>query len=170
MRLVLLGGAPGVGKSAVARAVLARHAGPVGSAPLLQWVDVDALWMHQPWRVDGAMRALVASNLGAVLTGAAGAGVEVALVTWTFHTEELRDVVRGACPASSSTTVQLVAQEAAWRQRFSADPARGAPDAFYEQRYAAAQAAARDADVVVDTTGRTIDACADDVGRVTLSR
>lgn len=161
MRLVLLGGAPGVGKSAVARAVLTHHQGPPGSAPLLQWVDVDALWLHQPWRVDPAMRALVAANLRAVLGGAAAAGVEVALVTWTFHTAELRRVVVDAAPPGCLVRwVQLVAAEEVWRARFEADGDRTGIDEFYEQRYRAAQAEAEHADAVVDTSHSQVRAVA----------
>lgn len=171
MRLVLLGGAPGVGKSTAARTVLTHHQGAPGSAPLLQWVDVDALWLHQPWRVDPAMRALVAANLRAVLGNAAVAGVEVALVTWTFHSAELRQVVvEAAPPATGVQWVQLVASEGVWRDRFEADGDRPGVDAFYEGRYLAAQAEAQRADSVVDTSHLAVHQVAAVVAAMTSSR
>ena len=169
VRLVLLGGAPGVGKSAVARAVLARHRGAVGEHPLLQWVDVDALWMHQPWRVDDVMRGVVEGNLRAVLGGAGVTGVDVVLVTWTFHEPHLRNVVVGAAPDGVEVHwVQLVASEAAWRQRFEADEHRSGVDAFYEQRYAQAQTAP--ADLLIDTSVREVEEVAARVAQITLAR
>ena len=49
MRLALVGGAPGIGKTSVARRLLEIA---IAGRTLVQWVDVDALWLHQPWRVD----------------------------------------------------------------------------------------------------------------------
>ena len=48
MRLALVGGAPGIGKTSVARRLLEIA---IAGRTLVQWVDVDALWLHQPWRV-----------------------------------------------------------------------------------------------------------------------
>lgn len=153
----------------MARAVLAHHRGAVGEHPLLQWVDVDALWMHQPWRVDDVMRGVVEANLRAVLGGAAVAGVDVVIVTWTFHDRQLRDVVVGAAPDDVEVrSVQLVASEAVWRQRFEADEHRPRVDAFYEQRYAQAQSAA--ADLLLDTSVLDVEHVAAQVAEVTHRR
>ncbi len=56
----MLGGAPGVGKSSVARYLLKLAEDGPG---LLQWVDVDALWPHQPWRVDDRMTAMTRPSI-----------------------------------------------------------------------------------------------------------
>ena len=82
MRIVLLGGAPGVGKSTTARELLR---GAASGSLLVQWVDVDALWSHQPWRVDEVTTAMLQANLRAVMSHAAAAAVDVLIVTWVFH-------------------------------------------------------------------------------------
>ncbi|PWJ54955.1 hypothetical protein SAMN06264364_105164 [Quadrisphaera granulorum] len=177
MRLVLLGGAPGIGKNSVARAVLTHHHStsdgpdPQGdlrqATPLLQWIDVDGLWLHQPWRVDQAMRDLVGANLRALLGNAAAAGVDVVLVTWTFHNNQLRRVVVDAAPEGTGVrTVQLVADQGVWEARFNADPDRPTVDDFYRGRHADAQAMR--ADVVVDTTAVSIEQAAARVAAETL--
>jgi len=168
VRLVLLGGAPGIGKTSVARAVLTHHAGAVDEFPLLQAIDVDALWLHQPWRVDDVMRGLVAENLSALLGNAHRAGVEVALVAWTFHDEELRRVVIDAAPPHSPVvSVQLVAEVEVWRARFAADVTRGGVTEFYEERFTAAQA--MNADVRIDVSRLSVDRAALEVAALTTS-
>ncbi len=78
MRTVMLGGAPGIGKSSVAERLLElAQEGP----HLVQWVDVDSLWLHQPWRVDERMTTMVQANLRAVAGHASQAGVDVLLIT-----------------------------------------------------------------------------------------
>lgn len=149
MRIVLLGGAPGVGKSTTARELL-RHAaaGPV----LVQWVEVDALWSHQPWRVDEVTVAMLHGNLRAVLANAAVAAVEVLLVTWVFQDSAMHDLIGGLAPEGSEiSTVQLRLGEEAWRERFVADVTRPGIDQFFEQRYCQAQSTV--ADHLIDVDG-----------------
>lgn len=149
MRIVLLGGAPGVGKSTTARELLRFAAsGPV----FVQWVEVDALWSHQPWRVDEATVAMLHANLKAVMSNAAAAAVEVLIVTWVFQDSAMQDLLRRLAPDSSHiSTVQLRLGEESWRQRFTADVARPRIDHFFEGRYRQAQAT--DADHVVNVDG-----------------
>ncbi len=150
MRLVLIGGAPGIGKSSVCRSLLGRAA--EGSA-LVQWVDVDALWLHQPWRVDARTRAMVQANLAAVMSNAQRAGIDVLLVTWVFQNEAMHALVARQAPEGVAIeTVQLVAEESTWRDRFTSDPARPPIDGFYEGRYADANATP--ADHRIETDGR----------------
>jgi predicted kinase len=147
MRMILLGGAPGIGKTATARECL-RAA--IGGTTLVQWVDVDALWAHQPWRVDEAMTTMVRANLRAVIGNAAEAGVDVLLVTWVFQDASFHRLLDELAPDGvRTTTVQLRSSEATWRTRFSADPDRPPIDAFYTDRYRAAQATP--ADHVIET-------------------
>ncbi|MEO6086985.1 MAG: hypothetical protein ABIQ18_28125 [Umezawaea sp.] len=82
MRAVMLGGAPGVGKSSVARHLLTLAE---NEPDLVQWVDVDHLWLHQPWRVDERMKKMVQANLRAVACHAAEADVDILLITWVFR-------------------------------------------------------------------------------------
>ena len=137
MRVVLLGGAPGVGKTAVARWLLLIAArGPT----LVQWVDVDALWRHQPWEVNDRTKKMVESNLRAVLANALDAEIDLVVVTWVFQSAEMHDLVRQLAPPGVAVqTIQLIASEATWRARFEGDPNRPPIDAFFESRYAAAQ-------------------------------
>ncbi len=148
MRVVLLGGAPGVGKSTTARELLrsASH-GPI----LVQWVEVDALWSHQPWRVDEVTVAMLHSNLRAVMSNAAAAAVQVLIVTWVFQDTAMQNLLRQLAPEGSHiSTVQLCMGETSWRQRFTADVTRPSIDQFFEDRYKQAQTTAADHVVEVD--------------------
>ncbi|GIG68082.1 hypothetical protein Pen01_43770 [Phytomonospora endophytica] len=146
--MVLLGGAPGVGKSAVATEFLRLAE---GGGELVQWVDVDALWSHQPWRVDAAMISMVQANLRAVIGNAAMAGVELLLVTWVFQETSFHELLRELAPDGVKvTTVQLLAGETTWRERWAADDSRPPIGEFFEDRYRAAQATPADFAVATD--------------------
>lgn len=149
MRAILLGGAPGVGKSRAAKELLFLAA---SGTELLQWVDVDHLWQHQPWRVDDATTSLVRNNLRAVLANAKSAGVDVVLVTWVFQNTAMHQLVASLLPEHTlQTSVQLLAEPATWRHRFERDPDRPPVDEFFEQRYGEAQTTA--ADHLIQTDG-----------------
>ncbi|HLH99984.1 MAG TPA: AAA family ATPase [Acidimicrobiales bacterium] len=151
MRVVLVGGAPGVGKTAMARRLL--ELAETGR-DLVQWVDVDSLWLHQPWRVDERSIAMVEANLRAVAEHAARAGVDVLVITWVFQSAEMHRIVTGLLPpATESVSVQLHARRAVWEQRFAADPERRGINERYEDGYRSAQATP--VDHVVDTDGLT---------------
>jgi predicted kinase len=124
VRLVLLGGAPGVGKSTAAHHLL-EAVFRSGRELLVQWVEVEALWRHQPWQVNERTTRLRDENLRAVLTNAARANVDVVVVTWVFATAEDHDLVRAAAPDDADvTTVELTATEEEWSKRFASDPLR----------------------------------------------
>ena len=162
MRLVLLGGAPGVGKTSVGRALLRRA---MAGDHLVQWVDVDALWLHQPWRVDDRTKTMVQQNLAAVMANARTAGVDTLVVTWVFQSEDMQRLVEGLAPDGVAVVrVQLVADEATWRARFEADPERPPIDGFLLDRYATSQATPADHRIDVSTMGP--DAAADAVVEV----
>ncbi|WP_457962507.1 AAA family ATPase [Arthrobacter sp. D1-29] len=147
MRLVMLGGAPGVGKTSVARALLRLIA---GGGPLVQWIDVDALWQHQPWRVDDRTKLMLQRNLQALLANASAAGVDVVIVTWVYQNGEFHKLVAGLAPMKSDTvTIQLRASASVWHERFTLDSARPAIDDFFEHRYLAAQSTP--ADYIIET-------------------
>jgi hypothetical protein len=147
MRTVMLGGAPGIGKSSVARHLLTlAEDGP----NLVQWVDVDDLWLHQPWRVDERMKKMVQANLRAVASHAAQADVDILLITWVFQSTEMHHLVAALLPSGATTiSVQLRARDDTWRQRFAT--ARPEPTEFYRARYREAQSTP--ADHVIDTDG-----------------
>ena len=85
MQLVLLGGAPGVGKSTAAHH-LVEEVYRRGRDVLVQWVEVEGLWRHQPWQVNNRTTQLRDENLRAVLANAERADVDVVIVTWVFAT------------------------------------------------------------------------------------
>jgi len=145
------GGAPGIGKTTVARRLMGlAAAGP----DLVQWVDVDSLWLHQPWRVDERMKTMVHENLRAVARHAAQASVDVLVITWVFQSAEMHRLVAALLPPDAQAmSVQLHAGHDAWARRFEADPERPGLNEHYESRYAEAQATP--ADHVVDTDGLT---------------
>jgi chloramphenicol 3-O-phosphotransferase len=152
MRVVLLGGAPGIGKTTTARRMMEfAQAGP----DLVQWVDVDALWFHRPWRVDERTKAMVEANIRAVADHAAQAGVDVLLITWVFHTADLHRIVAGLLPPGSEiTSVQLHAGHEVWTRRYMGDPERGGgPLVHHEEGYTETHAVP--VDHVVKTDGLT---------------
>ena len=152
MRVVLLGGAPGIGKTTTARRLMEfAQAGP----DLVQWIDVDALWFHRPWRVDERTKAMVHANIRAVADHAAQAGVDVLLITWVFHTADMHRLVAGLLPPGSEiTSVQLHAGHEVWTRRYTGDPERGGgPLAYHEEGYTEAHAVP--VDHVVNTDGLT---------------
>lgn len=147
----MLGGAPGVGKTSVTRELLGLM---TAGDPLVQRidVDVDALWQHQPWRVDDRTKLMLQRNLQAVLANADAAGVDVVIVTWVYQSGELHELVAGLAPLNSEPfTVQLRASDAVWRERFALDAVRPAIDEFFEHRYLAAQSTP--ADHIIETDG-----------------
>ena len=160
MRIVLLGGAPGIGKTTVGREIL-RIAG--NCSVLVQWVDVDALWAHQPWRVDDVTVAMVHANLRAVTANAAEAQMQVLVITWVFQDTSMHDLLRPLAPAESTIlTVQLTLSEQLWRRRFAADATRpDLIDAFFLNRYEQAQSTV--ADQIIDVGGLTVAAVAAEV-------
>lgn len=147
----MLGGAPGVGKTAAARRLLQlAEAGPL----LVQWVDVDALWLHQPRRPGEPMTSMMRANLRAVAGNAARAGVDILVITWVFQSAGMHRLVVSLLPAgTAAVSVQLHASQGTWRRRCAADPERPLISEFYQDRYEQAQAAA--ADHVADTSGLT---------------
>ncbi|MEV4637841.1 AAA family ATPase [Actinoplanes sp. NPDC049548] len=151
MLTVMLGGAPGVGKSTVAERLLELAQ---DGQHLVQWVDVDSLWLHQPWRVDDRMKAMVQANLRAVASHASEAEVDILLITWVFQSSEFHHLITGLLPAGTATmSVQLRAGEDTWVRRFEADPRRPGLNDFYWSRFAAAQATATD--YTIETDGVT---------------
>lgn len=148
MRVVLLGGAPGIGKTVTARRVLRIAA---RGTILVQWVDVDALWLHQPWRVDERTKTMVRANLAGVMANAHQGGIDILLVTWVFQHSDMHALVRGLAPEEATIeTVQLLASEPIWRRRFEEDHERPPIDAFFESRYVGAQATPTDHRIETD--------------------
>lgn len=119
---------------------------------LVQWVDVDALWLHQPWRVDEHTRSMVEANLRCVTANAEAAGVDTLVVTWVFQSAEMQALVQGLAPDGADIVrVQLIADETSWRSRFESDTDRPPINDFYVDRYWAAQQTPADHQIDVST-------------------
>ncbi|WP_277212759.1 AAA family ATPase [Isoptericola croceus] len=150
MHLVLLGGAPGVGKTTAAEEILELVARSRGG-PLVQWADIDALWRHQPWRVDEQTVAMVRANIRAVLSNARDAGVDHMVVTWVFQDAGMHDLLRSLAPADvATTTVQLLTSPETWATRIAGRRPGTEDDPFYLERYRQAQSVAADHLVMTD--------------------
>ena len=125
-----------------------------GGPRLVQWVDVDCLWLHQPWRVDERTTGMVHANIRAVADHAARAGVDILVITWVFQSAEMHRLVAGLLPSTvTSMSIQLHAARETWQRRFEGDPDRRGINEYYRERYASAQATP--ADHVIDTDGLT---------------
>lgn len=119
-RLILLGGAPGIGKSTAARALYQELNNSI-------WLDVDDLWRSHPFRVDEATRAMVEQNTGCVVRNFLTAGYQHIIVTWVWHRQEVIDRLLGSLEglAFDPKVVHLTADETALRARWEGDPNRG---------------------------------------------
>jgi len=92
-RLVLIGGAPGVGKSAVAREILSRLDNCV-------WLDGDDLWRMNPFVVNTKTRRMVERNAKAVLRSFIAEGFSTVLFTWVLHRQSIAKRIIAGLPKS----------------------------------------------------------------------
>jgi broad-specificity NMP kinase len=99
VRVVVLGGAPGVGKSNAARRLLELAE---NRPSLVQRVDIDNLWQHETWRVAERMTTMMQANLRSVADHAAQAGVDVLVITWVFQSAEMHRLVSTLLPPSAT--------------------------------------------------------------------
>ena len=113
-KLILLGGAPGVGKSTVLRLLEKR-------LPLSAVVDADDVW-----RVSGDIavpenRGLAIANVVSVMRGYFEAGCETGILSWVFARSELYNPVIGSLEdvVDSVRQVYLVASADVLRRRLS---------------------------------------------------
>jgi pantothenate kinase len=161
LRLVLLGGPPAVGKSAVAEALLGQF---TGSAPVrVQWIDVDTLWRHQPWRVDDTTITMLHANLRSVLHNAATAEMDVVIVSWVFQSPTFHDLVMSLAPDDSThLRIRLDASEPVWERRLATRSIGVEHRAFYLQRYT--EASHSPADHVIQTDHRPVSDIAEETG------
>lgn len=151
MRLGLSGGAPGVGKSSAVHLLL-EEVYRRGQGVLVQWVEVESLWRHQPWQVNDRTTQLRDDNLRAVLAHAQRADVDAVVVAWVFATAEQYELVRALAPADIDfTTVQLTANQPLWRQRFGSESRRRPIEDIDVQRWA--NHVGVDSDHVIATDG-----------------
>jgi adenylate kinase family enzyme len=86
--LIFIAGAPGVGKSTVARSLMDR-------LPDTVWLDGDDLWRMSPFRVDETTTAMVERNIAAVLREFLQGGFRYVVLSWVLHRQDIVDRIIG---------------------------------------------------------------------------
>lgn len=147
--LVMIGGAPGVGKSAVARELMT-------SLDNCVWLDGDDVWRMNPWRVDERTRKLVVDNIIAVLRNDIAAGFDYAILTWVMHRQEIiAEIMTGLAGLNADiSTVTLVCDADSLRARHRGDPRRGTLGDLPLRRLAESRLLPT---TKIETSGRTVD-------------
>jgi len=83
-KLIFITGAPGVGKTELARRLFTRlH----NSA----WLDGDDVWRMNPFRVDDSTIALAHSNIESVLRNYLARGFSYVIFSWVMHQQSIID-------------------------------------------------------------------------------
>ncbi len=77
-KLIFVGGAPEVGKSAVMRELLTQLDGAV-------WLDADDVWRMHPFIVSDATKSMVERNIQFVLRSFLESGFSYIFLTWVLH-------------------------------------------------------------------------------------
>ena len=83
-KLIIINGAPGVGKSTVARLVFAR-------LPNAAFLDGDDVWQINPFEVTERTKAIVQRNIPFVLRGYLEAGYDYVILAWVMHQQVIID-------------------------------------------------------------------------------
>jgi len=118
-KVVLITGAPGVGKSAVASILLER-------LPESIWLDGDDVWRMNPFRVNGTTTAMVESNIQFVLRNFLSAGFAYVILSWVLHRQAIIDrILEGLAGLEYEPFLfTLVCEEEALKARLEDDPSR----------------------------------------------
>ena len=118
-KVVLITGAPGVGKSAVASILLER-------LPESIWLDGDDVWRMNPFRVNGTTTAMVEGNIQFVLRNFLSAGFAYVILSWVLARQPIIDrILEGLTGLEYELFVfTLVCEEEALRARLQDDPSR----------------------------------------------
>ncbi len=85
-KLVIVNGAPGVGKSTVAELVFSKLCNAA-------FLDGDDVWRIRPFEVNDRTKAIVGKNIPVVLRSYLEAGYEYVLLAWVMHRQEIIEAV-----------------------------------------------------------------------------
>ncbi len=152
-RLFIIGGAMGVGKTAVGQQMKA-------DLPNSVFLDGDWCWDAAPFQVTEETRAMVLDNICHVLNNFLRCSAyENVIFCWVLHEQALLDAILGrlelgACRVSA---VSLIADEGTLRGRLEADVAAGLRGGDVIERSLARLPMYQALDTAkVDTVGRTV--------------
>jgi hypothetical protein len=117
-KLIFVGGAPGVGKSATCERLYR-------SLPNSICVDGDDLWCRMnPFRVDRVTTSMIEKNLAAVLRNFLEADFDYVILCWVLHLQEIVDRLLGSLQdlEFSFSWFTLVCDEETLRHRWAERP------------------------------------------------
>ena len=83
-KLIIINGAPSVGKSTVSRLVFARLRNSA-------FLDGDDVWQINPFEVTDRTKAIVERNIPFVLRGYFEAGYDYVILAWVMHQQAIID-------------------------------------------------------------------------------
>ena len=120
--LILLGGAPGVGKSTVAN-LLRQHLAPS------VWLDGDDLWRMHPFAVTPRSKEMVLRHIRWLLTSFLSEPFDYVLFSWVMHEPGIaQQILRVLDPAGHILLhVTLACSEQTLLKRISGDSAERDP-------------------------------------------
>lgn len=85
-KLIFITGAPGIGKTTVARGLFDRLSGCV-------WLDGDDVWRMNPFTVNDSTKSMVDSNIRCVLRNFLTTGFPYVILSWVMHRQDIIDKI-----------------------------------------------------------------------------
>jgi broad-specificity NMP kinase len=118
-KLIFIGGAPGVGKSTVAKLLLDDLKDCV-------WLDADDLWRMNPFIVDDNTKAMVERNIHFVLNSFLQEHFTYILFTWVLHLDSIIDKILSSLDLADFDFLHftLICDEKTLKDRMSTDVGR----------------------------------------------
>lgn len=118
-RLIFIGGAPGIGKSAVAELLLKDLENCV-------WLDGDDLWRMNPFIVDENAKTMVERNISLVLNSFIQEHFSYIIFTWVLHLDSIVDTILSGLDQSRFYFMHytLICDEETLKERLSTDVGR----------------------------------------------
>jgi len=119
-KLIIINGAPGIGKTTVAELVFSKLKNSA-------FLDGDSVWRINPFQVNERMKALADKNIALILRNYLEAGYQYVILSWVLHEREIIDrLLRDLSDLDFEAQVfTLIAEEGALLERVrSRDPSR----------------------------------------------
>lgn len=159
-RLFLIGGAMGVGKTAVCRQLKK-------DLPNSVFLDGDWCWDADPFQVTGETKAMVMDNICYLLNSFLRCSAyENVIFCWVMHEQAIIDAIleRLDCKTCDIKRISLTADEGTLRARLGADIAEGSRTADVVGRSVARLPLYQALDTVkIDTNGKTVREVAEEI-------